>query len=185
MVTTSTTNQHKGKPVTWFSPELLDAFARQQGVMEEGFGIKWPLNVIHVEADPPCVVVEAKEIKPNENYKHAPCNRSQQIKKLRQEISLKEATLNYLLDEQKTEEARLFIKKSGITLDKIELSEGDGKPWFNEIKYFVSWLRVNSNKPYAEWNHSLYYVDDLLNGEMPKRIPFEVFGILRKETLCN
>jgi hypothetical protein len=185
MVTTKPTSQHKGTTVAWFSPEFLDAFARQHGVMEEGFGIKWPLNVVHVEVDPPCVVVEAREIKPNEKYKHAPCNRKQIIKKLRQEIKYKETMLKHLLDAEETEEARLFIEKSGITLDKIELSEGDGKPWFNEIKYFVSWLRANSNKPYAEWNHRLYYVADLLNGEMPKKIPFEVFDILRKEAPCK
>jgi len=178
-------NQQKGKPVARFSPEFLDAFAQEHGCLEEGFGIKWPLNVVHVETDPPCVVVEAREIKPNKNYKHASYNRSRQIKKLRQEISLKESTLNYLIEEQETKEARRFIKTNGITLDKIELSEGDGKPYFPEIKYFVSWLRVNSNKPYAEWNHSLYYVADLLNGEMPDKIPFEVLDILRKETPCK
>ena len=64
--------------------------------------------------------------------------------------------------------SREFIAANEITLDCIEMSRGDGKPYFGTVWKFGKWLYRNSKKPWAEWNGLIYSTMDLINGSMPK-----------------
>lgn len=59
--------------------------------------------------------------------------------------------------------SREFIVANSITRDQIELSAGEGKPWFGHLRAFVIWLgQQNPRKPWAEWNGYLYSTQKLL-----------------------
>ena len=60
--------------------------------------------------------------------------------------------------------AKEFIRINKITMDDIEMPEGDGKPYFHTIDAFIDWLRKNSTKNWAVWNTQLHRASDLLAG---------------------
>lgn len=51
---------------------------------------------------------------------------------------------------------RRNISLFGITLDKVELSSGDDKPWFSMLPKFLEWCEKNSRKMFVEWNTLVY-----------------------------
>ena len=63
--------------------------------------------------------------------------------------------------------SREFIAANRITSDDVELSSGNGKPWFYQVSGFAAWLRGNSMKAWAEWNGRIYRTSDLIVGRMP------------------
>mgnify|MGYP001260578958 CR=1 FL=1 len=68
--------------------------------------------------------------------------------------------------------AKSFITANKITNADVELSSGDGKPYFSVISQFVVWLRSQpANKRFAEWNETIYFTTDLLAGRMPPDMP--------------
>lgn len=93
---------------------------------------------------------------------------SEQIADLERKIQPLIAKLEKLRTQKRNEDSIEFIRVNGITADDVELSSGDGKPWFFEIRGFIEWLRVNSKKRFAEWNTRLYFSSDLLAGRMPE-----------------
>lgn len=91
------------------------------------------------------------------------------------EISEVEAAIKPLserlesLRRRKREEAsRSFIAANNITASDVEMSSGDGKPWFGTVWKFGKWLKDQpKQKPWAEWNGRIYHSVDLMNGRMP------------------
>ncbi len=73
-----------------------------------------------------------------------------------------------LVNELRAVRARAFVSANNIKLADIELSSGEGKPWFGVIWDFTTWLKLNSTKNYAEWNNVVYRTSDLVAGRMPE-----------------
>mgnify|MGYP001612032416 CR=1 FL=1 len=68
-----------------------------------------------------------------------------------------------------------FIEANAITKDDVELSSGDGKPYFTFVHQFVEWLRSkNKCKRFAEWNGTIYFTSDLLSRRMPGDRPARI-----------
>ena len=63
-----------------------------------------------------------------------------------------------------------FILANNITREDVEMSRGDGVPWFYDFDAFGQWLRDNSIKKWAEWNGRIFLRDDVVNGEF-KDVP--------------
>ncbi len=58
--------------------------------------------------------------------------------------------------------SREFIAANRITLDQVQLSSGDGVPWFGDLKPFADWLiATKCRKRWAEWNGCLFMVSEL------------------------
>lgn len=57
-----------------------------------------------------------------------------------------------------------FIRVNGVTLDDIELSDGDDNEMFWTVWQFADWLKDNSTKRFAEWNGQIYWQSDLKEG---------------------
>lgn len=69
--------------------------------------------------------------------------------------------------------SRQYIAVNKITRDNVEMSSGEGKPWFGTAWSFGDWMRKNSKKFWAEWNGIIYPAYDLMNGrmdDMPGRV---------------
>ena len=59
-----------------------------------------------------------------------------------------------------------FITLNHVRKEDIEMSIGDGKPWFNTIWDFAEWLKLNSTKRFCEWNERIYFMAQIINGSM-------------------
>jgi len=59
-----------------------------------------------------------------------------------------------------------FIEANNVTIDDVELSSGDGKPWFGHINSFAAWLRQNSTRRFCEWNGQLYFTAEIIARRM-------------------
>lgn len=59
-----------------------------------------------------------------------------------------------------------FVRNHRITADQVELSEGEGKPYWGHIQPFSRWLAKNSKCRWAEWNGFLYERAELVAGRM-------------------
>lgn len=81
-----------------------------------------------------------------------------------------------VLEQERRELAsRAFIEANAITKDDVELSSGDGKPYFTFVHQFVEWLRSkNKCKRFAEWNGTIYFTSDLLSRRMPGDRPARI-----------
>ena len=91
----------------------------------------------------------------------------QQIGELVSQIAPLTAQLEKLRYEKRRKDSRDFIAANRITKEDVEMSSGDGKPWFGHIADFVEWLKINSKKRWAEWNTRIYFQSDLKAGQMP------------------
>lgn len=82
------------------------------------------------------------------------------------------ATMDALRRQRRELASKAFITANGITKADVELSSGDGKPWFGMVQEFVKWLKTqSSHKRFAEWNETIYFTTDLLAGRMPLDMP--------------
>jgi hypothetical protein len=90
------------------------------------------------------------------------------LEKINAQIEPLERIRELLKREESDALSREFIAANEITLDRIEMSDGDGKPYFDTVWKFGEWLYRNSQKPWAEWNGLIYATMDLVNGRMPK-----------------
>lgn len=64
------------------------------------------------------------------------------------------------------ERSKEFIRVNGITLENVEKSDGQDKPFFGHVYKFGHWLEKHSEKPWAEWNGRLYLTSELARGLM-------------------
>lgn len=62
--------------------------------------------------------------------------------------------------------SREWVAANGVTMKDVQLSSGDGVPWFDHIQDYANWLAENSTRRWAEWNGRLYYAAELMAGKM-------------------
>lgn len=67
-----------------------------------------------------------------------------------------------------------FIADNGIRKADVQLSNGEGMPYFLTVTGFAKWISHHPPmKRWAEWNGAIYHTTDLLSGrrlDMPGRI---------------
>jgi hypothetical protein len=75
--------------------------------------------------------------------------------------------LNRLDREINQLKSKLFIAENQITRDGVQLSQGDGMPWYGTVYEFGKWMRdTGCNKRWCEWNGRLYNTSDIIRGKM-------------------
>lgn len=94
-----------------------------------------------------------------------------EIMRLSAQIKPLTERLTVLGAERRDLESRIFITVNNIKKDDVELSSGEGKPWFGTYVEFGKWLKINSTKPWAEWNGGIYSTSDVILGRMPYDSP--------------
>lgn len=68
--------------------------------------------------------------------------------------------------------SRNFIEVNKVTRDQLQLSKGDGVPWFGYFKAFGDWLAAtNSTKRFCEWNGRIYFTSEVIAGRMEYDAP--------------
>ena len=68
-----------------------------------------------------------------------------------------------------------FIDANSVTLDEIELSDGDDKPDFGIICTFGEWMRrTGCRKRFCEWNGAIYFTAEVMAGRMDPNAPGRV-----------
>jgi hypothetical protein len=88
---------------------------------------------------------------------------------LLREFQQTEKALREVREAIRTRRAELFIKANKVTKNDVQLSSGEGVPWFGNIFAFSEWLRgLHSIKRFCEWNGSIYFSSDMLNGRLTK-----------------
>jgi hypothetical protein len=61
--------------------------------------------------------------------------------------------------------SKQFIEKYKPTLDEVEMSWGDGKPYFGHVWAFTHWMKENNiSKRFCEWNKFVYLTSEMLQG---------------------
>lgn len=92
---------------------------------------------------------------------------------IQSEISAIDSTMKPLKDRRRQlieDATRLkslaWIDANGVKLEDVELSDGDGKPWFGDINTFAEWLKANSKKRFCEWNTGVFFTSDIIAGRM-------------------
>ncbi len=83
---------------------------------------------------------------------------AQQIADIEGQITPLAKSLESLRAEHRKLLSAQFIEVNGITRDAVEMSSGDGKPWFWTCYAFHYWMKENSTKQWAEWNTQIYRV---------------------------
>ena len=78
------------------------------------------------------------------------------------------ARLNFLSKELSDAKSHEYIKANNIKRDDVQFSSGNDMPWFGDVWTFATWCRSNSEKNWAEWNHRIYRMSDLLEGRRPE-----------------
>lgn len=72
-----------------------------------------------------------------------------------------------------------YIETHNLTLDKVELSDGDGVFWFEEIQMFTSWIAFKKNpKPFFEWNGTIFKYEE----HRSLRTPVTIDNLTEKES---
>lgn len=95
-----------------------------------------------------------------------------EIETVRSRIEPLSAELTSLLKQKRHARSVEFITANKIVEDDVELSDGEGKPWFGNVWAFANWMKLTqSSKRWAEWNGIIYYASDLLNGKFPNDMP--------------
>ncbi len=59
-----------------------------------------------------------------------------------------------------------FIRVNQITRDKVQMSSGQGVPWYGTLAEFGRWCRDRSDRNWAEWNGRLHHMSDIIKGRM-------------------
>lgn len=60
--------------------------------------------------------------------------------------------------------SKAFIAAYSLTRRDVEMSTGEGKPFFPHATYFAQWLRLHSSKRFCEWNGVIYHAADMMSG---------------------
>lgn len=99
----------------------------------------------------------------------------QEIANTQNQIAPLKQKLDKLIRERNTVKSKLFIKINNITLENVEMSSGEGKPWFSTIMDFAKWMRKNGiTKRFCEWNGTIYFTAEILNGKMDRDAPARI-----------
>lgn len=89
---------------------------------------------------------------------------------LKQEIALLDQAIGPLVEkkerllrELRETESRTFIEVNNIRRNDVQLSSGEGLPYFGNVFTFIAWLRSQKEvKLWSEWNTQLHYTSKLL-----------------------
>lgn len=84
-----------------------------------------------------------------------------QIHQLKQKVELLESTKRHL-------KSKAFIELYSVTKNQVELSDGEGKPWFGTVHEFGGWLKRHSSKRFCEWNSYIYLTSEIIAGRMDR-----------------
>lgn len=94
-------------------------------------------------------IIQARLDDINENLAPLIRNRDELIKELRKVKSIE------------------WIQRNHVTINQVEASDGEGKPYFGILHEFGKWLYDNSDKKYCEWNGRIYRSKEIIAGNMP------------------
>lgn len=84
-----------------------------------------------------------------------------------------------LMRERDQLRAKEWITTSRITRDDVQLSSGDGIPWFGHIATYREWLQKQKQpRMFAEWNDQIYYTRDIISGQM-RELPATIKDLVR------
>jgi len=90
-----------------------------------------------------------------------------QIEEIEAAIRPLAAKLEILRRHKRDADSREFIAVNRIDRQDVEMSSGDGKPFFGDSYAFGNWLRSHGcKKRWAEWNGRIYHASDLMIGRM-------------------
>ena len=82
------------------------------------------------------------------------------------------ARLEILSRELRDTESRQWVAANKVKMSDVEMSSGDGKPWFGHVKEFITWMRENNcAKRWAEWNGAIYPTCELFQNIMSHDAP--------------
>ena len=72
-----------------------------------------------------------------------------------------------VVDELRKALSKQFIEKHKPTLDEVEMSSGEGKPYFGHVWAFTHWMKENNtSKRFCEWSQVVYLTSEMLQGRM-------------------
>lgn len=90
-----------------------------------------------------------------------------QIKALNEQMRPLIIERDKLENNRRHEQSRNFIKATKARIEDVELSSGEGKPWFGTIFEFSKYIKSKSiKKRFCEWNDRVYFTSDILAGRM-------------------
>ncbi len=75
--------------------------------------------------------------------------------------------LHYLENQRHRLASKSWVEENRIKREDVEMSRGDGKPWFGDIWSFTEWLKANSTKRYYEWNGSIFPASGISGTRVP------------------
>lgn len=68
-----------------------------------------------------------------------------------------------------------FIRVNKVTRDQIEMSSGDGKPYFGHFQSFGKWLdKTDCQKRFCEWNGEIHSTSEAKQGRFYTHNPGRV-----------
>jgi len=89
------------------------------------------------------------------------------IKSVVNQIAYYQTMADDLRKEKRELSSRQFIEEHKPTLDEVEMSSGEGKPYFGHVWAFTHWMKENNtDKRFCEWNEIVYLTSEMLQGRM-------------------
>lgn len=80
-----------------------------------------------------------------------------ELKTIEAEMRSLHARKDVLLNMENTARSKQWAKDNGVTLDQIQLSQGEGMPYFMDLYSFSAWNLTNPiKKKFFEWNKKVY-----------------------------
>lgn len=95
-----------------------------------------------------------------------------EIKRLEEEMRPLERRKWVLHESLRCLKSIAFIRANNITLDDVEMSSGEDKPWFGICTEFGKWLKeTGCQKRFCEWNHHIYFTAEVIQGRWDHSLP--------------
>jgi FtsZ-binding cell division protein ZapB len=88
------------------------------------------------------------------------------IKSVINQITYYQTMADDLRKEKRELLSKQFIEKHEPTLEEVEMSSGEGKPYFGHVWAFTHWMKENNiSKSFCEWNKFVYLTSEMLQGQ--------------------
>ena len=105
----------------------------------------------------------------------------QRINEMEEKIHPLQQAKNLLQQELEHAQSLNFIEVNRITLDDVQMSNEKGMPYHFNINDFAAWLRYHrGNKFWAEWNGTIFSIDEIISGKMTLNRPGKVRHLFTK-----
>jgi hypothetical protein len=89
------------------------------------------------------------------------------IKSVVNQIKSCQAVVDELRKAKRELLSKRFIEKHKPTIGEVEMSSGEGKPYFGHVWAFTHWMKENNiDKRFCEWNEIVYLTSEMLQGRM-------------------